>query len=80
MLHKGRSGLLHVRVLAIDDDGVDVLLELLEEGFDERLRSKVIRYVLSRVRDVARDSFLLLLTYSLTHFYLLTHLLRAPSD
>ena len=42
VLHKGRSRLLHVRVLAVDDDGVDVLLELLEEGLDERL-SKVSR-------------------------------------
>ena len=52
VLHEGRSGLLHVRALAVDDDRVDLLLELLEEGFDERLRSKVSRYVLSRVRDV----------------------------
>ena len=59
VLHEGRSGLLHVRALAVDDDRVDLLFELLEKGLDERLRSKVSRYVLSRVRDVARDSSLL---------------------
>ena len=40
VLHKGQGGLLHVRALAVDDDRVDLLLELLEEGLDERLRSK----------------------------------------
>tara|TARA_B100000768_G_scaffold176253_1_gene188733 strand:- start:678 stop:824 length:147 start_codon:yes stop_codon:yes gene_type:complete len=40
VLHKGRGGLLHVRALAVDVDGVDLLLELLEEGFDERLSSQ----------------------------------------
>ena len=43
VLHKGRSGLLHVRVLAVDDDDVDLLLELLEERVDERLSNTVSR-------------------------------------
>ena len=52
MLHKGRSGLLHVRVLAVDDDDVNLLFELLEKGVDERLSNKVSRQVRTRVRDV----------------------------
>ena len=43
VLHKGRGGLLHVCALAVDDHRVDLLLELLEEGVDERLSSKVNR-------------------------------------
>ena len=59
MLHKGGGGLLHVGALAVDDDRVDLLLELLEEGLDERLSSKI-KQAVSKYYERCRPCYLLL--------------------